>query len=958
MSAAVTLLSAVLDSDGYICIIGLRGKGSPPLQTFYAPGEFKQAVGRANWLDSQGYDAYFGTATFVDRSSRQASNAHTAKNFKLDLDIAPDDDRKFPSQSAAIAALKQFCKANALPKPTVVSSGWGIHVYWPVTQAMHPADAKLYADKLKALCHARGFKASPESTSDIARVLRVPGTHNHKVENNVREVQLLNEPTLCDTKSLMDAIDAACVDLPAPVAAAYVSTALFPGQELPAHLRGVSLDENTQDLFQGKPKSFKALLNRSMEGKGCNQIKDMYLHQVSTPEHRWRAALSIAQCCDDAEKAIHVISEKHPHYDFDETVMKARKTLGPYTCATIEADNPAGCKDCPHKEHKVGNKVIPAIKSPIVLADYIPKATTMTVIGQNKAVDDKPVEYEIPKMPFPYFRREGGGVYIKNDKDDDGDRVCSMDFYMVNRLRDLEDGYLAQFRIHHPKDGIIDFSAKNEDYGAPDKLRELLNKYGIMAYDKEIFHLRSYITNWWETLSLQKEVDMVRTQFGWTEGFKSFVIGDREVRTATTGYSRPAPSLANVSQFFSKKGDISIWKSVFNTYAREGYEAHAFCALIGFASPLMPFMGEEGMLVNAYNGESGTGKTTIQDVALSIWGNHKRLLLNKQDTLLAKLHRMGVHQNIPVCIDEVTKMKPDEMGELLLTITTGKGKVRMKASANEERINNTSWSCIVLTSANVNFSELIQAERTGVDGELARMLEVEIPLRGSISKEEADVIFKKLEENYGLAGEEYIRYVMSNLPYVRDRLTKVQLELDHACTPIMNGKERYWSILGATVIVGGEISQTLGLHTYDMQKMRDFFVELITKTRTRSLYASRKENKLGMLGDFCNQYNSGILVVDTLPTGQTRVIKAPHGSMVARLEKDTGLLFVAQNEFRKFMATRNMNVADLLTTLGAQGLYRERPSQKRLGSGTEFTSSPAHVYTFVMDEAAMSALEQ
>jgi hypothetical protein len=283
MSAAVTLLSAVLDSDGYICIIGLRGKGSPPLQTFYAPGEFKQAVGRANWLDSQGYDAYFGTATFVDRSSRQASNAHTAKNFKLDLDIAPDDDRKFPSQSAAIAALKQFCKANALPKPTVVSSGWGIHVYWPVTQAMHPADAKLYADKLKALCHARGFKASPESTSDIARVLRVPGTHNHKVENNVREVQLLNEPTLCDTKSLMDAIDAACVDLPAPVAAAYVSTALFPGQELPAHLRGVSLDEHTQDLFQGAVESIDG-------GQGVQSDQGY----VSTSSVNTRAPLA---CC-------------------------------------------------------------------------------------------------------------------------------------------------------------------------------------------------------------------------------------------------------------------------------------------------------------------------------------------------------------------------------------------------------------------------------------------------------------------------------------------------------------------------------------------------------------------------------------------------------------------------------------------------------------------------------------
>lgn len=66
----------------------------------------------------------------------------------------------------------------ALPEPTaVVSSGGGIHVYWRLTEPM--ADLDAWTTRQKALIAAVG---SDPSVHDPPRVMRLPGTLNHKYE--------------------------------------------------------------------------------------------------------------------------------------------------------------------------------------------------------------------------------------------------------------------------------------------------------------------------------------------------------------------------------------------------------------------------------------------------------------------------------------------------------------------------------------------------------------------------------------------------------------------------------------------------------------------------------------------------------------------------------------------------------------------------------------------------------
>jgi len=154
---AFQLLSAALDQQGYICIVGLK-RNAQPIQKFFAPGEYQRAVDEAMRLSGNGFDAYFCTSSLMSDASRKAENVHAVKCLKLDIDIGADNAAKYTSKRVAVEALLEFCADVRLPVPTTIDSGGGIHSYWIIDAALNAADGKLYSEKLKAICIAHGLK--------------------------------------------------------------------------------------------------------------------------------------------------------------------------------------------------------------------------------------------------------------------------------------------------------------------------------------------------------------------------------------------------------------------------------------------------------------------------------------------------------------------------------------------------------------------------------------------------------------------------------------------------------------------------------------------------------------------------------------------------------------------------------------------------------------------------------
>src|SRR5262249_36519743 len=89
-------------------------------------------------------------------------------------------------------AIDKFCRDNGLPPPSLwVSSGYGLHLYWTLEDPIAPNVWKPYAEALKRALQAHGVLCDLNVTADSARILRLPGTLNHKDPANPQRVKVL-----------------------------------------------------------------------------------------------------------------------------------------------------------------------------------------------------------------------------------------------------------------------------------------------------------------------------------------------------------------------------------------------------------------------------------------------------------------------------------------------------------------------------------------------------------------------------------------------------------------------------------------------------------------------------------------------------------------------------------------------------------------------------------------------
>jgi Domain of unknown function (DUF927) len=885
-------------------------------------GSIEELSAEADRLVSENFNSFFALAKFTSADQgRYATNAVALKSFFLDVDCG--EGKPYTDISAGLTALKSFCKATGLPKPMVVKSGRGAHVYWVLDKEIPRAEWKPFAERLKQLCVEHDFNADPSVTTDAARILRVPDTlHLKDFKNPIQVEVLMTAPVvalddiagiLTPTEEILKALDKAEFKRP--------------------------MDATTLALMGSSQARFKTIMMKSLQGEGCQQLANIYENQADLEEPLWRAGLSIAQHCVDRDSGIHNLSKKHPEYSPEETDRKANETKGPYTCETFKKLNPSACEGCTLK-----------ITSPIQLGKEIIEATE----EDNTVMDIEPITKElktftIPSYPFPYFRGKGGGIYVhrksKEDDEEEDALVYPYDFYVVKRMQDPDHGETLLFRLHLPKDGVREFIMPLATVMAKDRFRDTIASHGLAVLGKKQDELMGYVTKWVEQLQLTTEAEKAHKQFGWIEGDGAIIIGDREIRATEIAYSPPSSPTLPIVPFFQPKGDFHVWKDVINSYGREGMENRAFAFFMGFGSLLMRFTNLDGFLLNLLSRESGSGKTTVLHAINSIYGRPKELLMSPKDTYNFRMQRFGTMQSLCATMDEITNMPAEQMSNQVYDITSGKGKNRMKQHENAERLNHSKWALGLVTSSNRSITDSLLSIKSFPEGELMRILEIQV------KAEDADATwskqhFGKLMSNYGHAIEPYAQALVSQLPMVIETMNKMQERVDKAAD--IKNTERYWSAMATIAITGGTIAQALGLHDIPVKPVFDYSINLIKETRNRNREYMFDNDEY--LGGFLQRHFHEILVINGNRDARNGLehgpIREPRGALVSRYEPDTKLLYVVVKSYRDDCAKNFMNFEESLAQ------YRKNSSllgtkKKRMTAGTVAnTQAPVNALCF------------
>jgi hypothetical protein len=405
---------------------------------------------------------------------------------------------------------------------------------------------------------------------------------------------------------------------------------------------------------------------------------------------------------------------------------------------------------------------------------------------------------------------------------------------------------------------------------------------------------------------------------------------------------------------YSKKGTIHEWAKLANNYARAGNEDRAFILFAGFGSALFKFTNLSGGIIHLTNNGSGVGKTTVQHMVNSIWGRPIETLMNQEDKYLARMHRVSILGNLPATIDELTNMADEEVSNMAYSITHGRGRNRMQSQVNAERSNTLRWALIAITSGNKSLYDQLFNLKDFPEGELMRILEFTISKTDNMTKAESDSAFNAMYDNYGVAGEVFIRYVITNLPEVKKMLEKIQRKFDKAAG--LTQRERFWSAKAACAITSGLITKKLGLHNIDVAAVYKWAVETIGRMRVEVRPGA--SGPMAHLGLFLNKHNNNMLIVKSTSDKRSGLfevpIREPRGELITRYEPDTKHLFITVKILRDWCSDNQVSyksLVDDLNKLGASlGVVK-----KAMSRGSDMTTPS--VSALVIDCAKATVLD-
>jgi hypothetical protein len=738
------------------------------------------------------HDVYYGVGLRKEvlGDTKRGSNADVSciTAFWADIDVKSPAHKETALPETNDEALA-FLDSLPLKPSIVVSSGNGLHVYWLFENSLGIAtDAhrqnigsalsgwQMYINNAAKDC---GWRF--DNTSDLARVLRLPGGINHKLGNNVRAEILFDSGLRFAPSDFSPFIPKQNTALLTPTAPA---------------------DDNSE--FKAKVGTSEKII------KNCSFMRHCKDNSASLPEPQWYAMLGNLALCSDGREICHAFSKGYPGYNAAETDKKIDHALAekkPHTCEYIRNSLGFDCGNC------TANCKSPVGIAVITRADEVRAMLEGEISDWSSVFNDtfiSELSYAKAKMPGDYAKfkmrikgkvnipdlekciksydskfRKGkkpDGIPLELDgielsgavvppkwrvtlgngvrqtltsKDSESESIACPDAVVITRRLvniDSEDECLelSYFKDNHWKQVI---GSRTKVY----------NKASIIGFGDKGLHVTSgtaaelvhYLSDY-ETAN-KKVIPRVSSiaRLGWLEDNQFFpyavnseILFEEDKGTLT------------VYKNLKEQGDFAAWKEMMiklrkNPIAR-------FITSASFASPLLCKIGVRTFVIHLWH-TSGSGKTAALKAAISVWGNPLRIMGNGFTTIVGTEQLAGTLRNLPFGIDE--KQSADErrlsLEQLIYVLGQGSGKIRgAKGGGNAEV---ATWHNVVMLTG-----EEPVTRNSSLDGVQTRTFEI-------YGKPLDDMEFAKevhitSESNYGFAGAVFMRTVCGMLNENPDRL--------------------------------------------------------------------------------------------------------------------------------------------------------------------------------------------
>jgi uncharacterized protein (DUF927 family) len=283
------------------------------------------------------------------------------------------------------------------------------------------------------------------------------------------------------------------------------------------------------------------------------------------------------------------------------------------------------------------------------------------------------------------------------------------------------------------------------------------------------------------------------TQTGWTVAQDASLVFVFPTYATNPNYQfqpeRYSPSTLTVRT----AGTVPQWNdSIFTT------DPYPFFAILAsLSAAVVKFSGLATGGFHFYGGSS-SGKTTLLQIAASIWGsgadpsdaaNHP--YINRWNTTLNALEGLAAgHNHLPLIMDELGSVDGRNYQRMIYDLSGGQGKSAMDASRNLRKPR--TWQNIILSSGELSSQTKLEEAQIGKKqhakaGALIRLIDVAVDQSMFKDRHHVDKIKRLAYKYFGSLGPAFISNICSQFsePAIRDEIEK---RIDESINRLSSGR--------------------------------------------------------------------------------------------------------------------------------------------------------------------------
>lgn len=712
-----------------------------------------------NGLRGSEKDISYITTLYADIDVK--GDAHAQKSLPETIDEAVD-----------------FLNGLNLKPSIIVRSGNGIHSYWLLDK---PFKIENSEDRNNIVSVFRGFGKyinlearkhgwKLDNVYDLARILRVPGSINHKLKNGVKCEVIKISPQRYNLEMFNQGLH--CNDMDA------------------------TISKNAQGV------------EKVVES--CEFIKYCVKNASDLPEPLWHAMVTNIAPLPKGRDSVHQFSKSYPRYSFDETERKIQRAIAenkPHTCEYIKENLNFDCdKNChvkapivyglPDLEERFKNLVssekinvddilseqnvrlcawakfnLPSeyaklkakLKGKVNLRDFERAVRVANCASQRNCADKRKskvlkldgVDTSVAVIPqgWDVSMKYGVQKILKGNNLDEPAIVCSCPLIISRRFENIDDGTQKveiKFLNHNhwktviaPRSHIFNRTSiiKYADSGIPVSSG---NASDIVKY------LSDYEIANDECIPFVKSISRI----GWIgrEFFPYKVSGE-------IIFEAEYKELSNLIGSTCERGSFDIWLK--NAELLKNNPFGRFILAASFASPLLEVLNHRIFFVHIWH-DSKSGKTAAIKMAISVWGNPTKLMGSFNATSVGLERMAGALKHLPFAIDELQVLNNKRLSIENIIYSLGNGFGRLRG-AKEGGIQETaSWRNNIITSG-----EQPMSKESSNDGVLTRVLELYGKPVDDVNV--AHTLHLVSENHYGFAGKIFIQYLINDVLKIKGK---------------------------------------------------------------------------------------------------------------------------------------------------------------------------------------------